>query len=117
MPVSITCPKCGAKCSVPEELRGCFYRCPKCKDWLTVPTLTRNEFRALVMMKTKEEVNRIVGPPDSVGTSEDVRREHWNYCGKTINPATGKADKDELTIVVIDNGFVVDVHFAPKAAP
>jgi hypothetical protein len=31
MPVSITCPKCGATGSVPEKSRGRFCRCPKFK--------------------------------------------------------------------------------------
>src|SRR4051812_16005132 len=51
---------------------------------------TRDEFKALVMGKTPDEVIAAVGKPDE--TREDDRGQTWYYKNRTLDPITSKAD-------------------------
>jgi hypothetical protein len=64
------------------------------RDWkFTSPaarTLGREEFRALLLDKTPDEVRALVGAPDS--TSDTTLGVYWYYKGRTRDPVTGNTD-------------------------
>lgn len=51
-------------------------------------TYTRDEFRAAVLGKTKDEVIVIAGRPES--TREPRDGHYWNYSGLAYDPVSGK---------------------------
>lgn len=53
-------------------------------------TYTRDELRAAVVGKTKDEVVSLIGKPDR--TEEPHKGNYWSYWGVNIDPATGKRD-------------------------
>lgn len=74
---------------------------PAAKRW------TRDEFRALVMGKTKDEVIAAVGKPDK--TQEDRTAEYWYYDKRTYDPVAEK--NDNRVQVVFKDGIVTGVNF------
>ena len=69
-------------------------------------TYPREEFRKLVIGKTKDEVIAVVGKPERTGGGDD---EHWIYDGRTIDTTTGKTDG--IIIIWFQNGRVERVSF------
>jgi hypothetical protein len=70
--------------------------------------LTRAEFRLLVG-KSKEDVLRRIGPPDSTG--QDQADEYWFYNERTTND---DGALDERANVTLQNGIVKRVFFKPR---
>jgi outer membrane protein assembly factor BamE (lipoprotein component of BamABCDE complex) len=65
---------------------------------------TREEFRKLVMGKTKDEVLATVGKPEFTG-SHNSNREFWHYSDLVVDPVNGK--RDWRTTVNFEGGIVV----------
>ena len=73
-------------------------------------TYTRDEFKALVMGKTRDAVRGGVGLPDSMQEdANDPNAATWYYDKRTIDPVTGKTDVDAQ--VVFEDGVVVRISF------
>lgn len=70
---------------------------------------TRGQFKTLVMGKSKEEVLRRLGEPES--TSQDGADDYFFYHDRT---RADDGNIDELAHVVMHNGVVVRVNFKPK---
>ena len=66
---------------------------------------TREEFKALVMGKTPDEVIAAIGRPDK--TWDDGKE--WSYDGITIDPITGK--RDYVSSIEFKDGKVARVRF------
>jgi outer membrane protein assembly factor BamE (lipoprotein component of BamABCDE complex) len=68
---------------------------------------TREEFRAMLVGKSKEDVLKLAGKPDV--TQDGGRTEYWYYNGRTADPITGKTDVRAQ--VVINDGSVSKVNY------
>jgi hypothetical protein len=68
---------------------------------------TRDEFKQLVLGKTRDEVIGLLGKPNATQESGDL--ELWNYYSRTTDPTTGKTDQDAQ--VEFQNGRVENVTF------
>jgi hypothetical protein len=91
---------------------------PKDREPLVDPTkinptgkgaYTRDQFRALIKDKTKEEVLRRLGEPET--TSQDGNDEYWFYHDRTRNE---DGSIDEVAHVVMYKGVVKRVNFKPR---
>lgn len=67
----------------------------------------REEFRAVLLGKTPDEVLARIGTPDS--TQDYAGRGNWYYRGRTRDPVTG--DLDARAQVVFRDGRVKSVNF------
>jgi predicted small lipoprotein YifL len=99
----------------PEKDRGPV---PKDKESVVDPTkidptgkgaYTRDQFKALIMDKPKEEVLRRLGEPET--TSQDGDDEYWFYHDRTRND---DGSIDEVAHVVMFKGVVKRVRFKPR---
>jgi len=70
-------------------------------------TYTRDEFKALVEGKTRNEVIALLGKPKSTQQSGEL--EVWDYPGRTTDPVTGKTD--HLATVEFEGDRVANVTF------
>lgn len=68
---------------------------------------TRNEVKAFLIGKTKEQVKKYYGPPRS--TSQFGTREYWYYGGISYDEISEKEDKSVQ--IVFENGRVDHVNF------
>lgn len=71
-------------------------------------TYTREEFRKLVVGKTKDEVKEALGPPDSTddnGTGDFW----WTYSHRSVDPANNKIDS--ISFIKFRRGVVYAVDF------
>jgi hypothetical protein len=73
-------------------------------------TYTREQFRIMVVGKTKDELIRTLGEAES--PSRDGDDEYWFYYGRTTNPADGTID--DFAQVVMNKGVVKRVRFKPR---
>jgi outer membrane protein assembly factor BamE (lipoprotein component of BamABCDE complex) len=55
---------------------------------------TREEFKKLLLGKSKQEVKDLLGKPDN--TTEGGGKENWSYYRRTKDPDSGKVDKSVL---------------------
>jgi outer membrane protein assembly factor BamE (lipoprotein component of BamABCDE complex) len=72
-------------------------------------TYPRDEFKLLVIGKTKDEVKAVLGAPSS--TSEASDETYWYYQGVSTDPATGKTDYRAQIAFSNKTGKVVAVNF------
>lgn len=70
--------------------------------------MTRDEFKAAYMGKTKDEVLKALGRP--YRTDENDRDHLWEYKGFTVDQVTGKPDS-RTCIWFNSNSLVKDVNF------
>lgn len=68
---------------------------------------TRDEFKALVMGKTKDELLELVGNPDDTG--EFRKQAYWHYYQRTQDPVAKNVDPGVM--VYFDGNVVVEVEF------
>jgi hypothetical protein len=68
---------------------------------------TRQQFEALIMSKTEEDVLRAVGKPHTTSRGKDVQ--YWHYANLTMDPLTKKRDSDAQ--VVFENGNVRAINY------
>jgi hypothetical protein len=68
---------------------------------------TRDEFKQLVLGKTRDELIGLLGKPNATQESGDL--ELWDYYSRTTDPTTGKTDQDAQ--VEFQNGRVENVTF------
>jgi len=68
---------------------------------------TRDEFKALVLGKSRNEVIALLGKPKSTQQSGEL--ELWDYLGRTTDPVTGKTD--HLAQVEFEGDHVANVSF------
>jgi hypothetical protein len=72
-----------------------------------VKTHTRDEFRALVLGRTRDQVIEAVGKPDKTQDADgDI---YWYYQKRTVDPVTGKVDRSVQ--VVFLSGVVRSVNY------
>lgn len=85
---------------------GCMVRTqmPKFGSTASQKQMTRDEFRKLVMGKTKDEVIAAVGKPEFTSKRSDTD-EFWNYADLVTDPISGNLDW--RTTVNFKNGVVV----------
>lgn len=72
------------------------------------PTWYRDNFRNLILGKTRKEVLMLVGRPDSTQDSGG-NNQYWYYRGVTVDPITNK--KDYQVQVVFEYDMVTGVYF------
>ena len=72
-------------------------------------TPTRDEFKAMLIGKTSEEVSSLVGAPER--TSENGKKRTWWYKNKTDDSYSGKRDKT-TTVGFDDMGHVTAFSFS-----
>ncbi len=92
-------------CLVAVFLLGCVADVkPKTK----AKVRTREELKEAVMNKSKEEVLKALGKPQSTGESGGEAR--WRYEGVSYDPVTKKTD-DSVMIFFTEQGVVRNVVF------
>jgi outer membrane protein assembly factor BamE (lipoprotein component of BamABCDE complex) len=72
-------------------------------------TWPRDDFKTLVIGKTKDEVKAVLGAPSS--TSEATDETYWYYQDVSTDPATGKTDYKTQIAFSNKTGKVIAVNF------
>lgn len=70
-------------------------------------TYTRDDFRNLVRDKTKDQIIKLIGPPDLTQQIADL--EMWYYRGITVDPLSGRADAQVQ--LSFQGGYLARVSF------
>ncbi len=68
---------------------------------------TRDEFKRLVIGRTRDEVIELLGKPKATQQVGEV--DHWDYPGRTTDPVTGKTDHNAE--VLFDGARASEVSF------
>jgi outer membrane protein assembly factor BamE (lipoprotein component of BamABCDE complex) len=71
---------------------------------------TRDQFKSLFIGRSKEELVKRLGEPNSTGKDGDD--EYWHYHERTQNPADGSLDDDAM--VTMRKGVVLRITFKPR---